>query len=103
MNQPADQPRVKTFRTEGSHPDLLVVYDDGRTVRCCGYSWCTGRCGLPAATLTFVDAGQAREYKAYSSMTACGPVIQGWRVAWTGETHALPAHQADDLRQRWWR
>ncbi len=94
---------VKNFRTEHPddrplHPVLVVIYEDGTEVRGCGDSWCTGTCGLPAVVLKI----KGGEFKAYSSMTACGPVIQSWRVTWTGERHELPPEQAVDLMRRMW-
>lgn len=97
-----------TLRTdyEGAirhHPDLLVqLRPEGEPLRCCGDSWCSGTCGLPALVLNRDTTEGAREYKAYSSMTACGPVMQLWRLKWEGPKVEIPAEFHEDFMKRMW-
>lgn len=83
------------------HPDLLVQFEaDKEPVLCCGDSWCHGACDLPA--LVIPAEGDRREMKAYSSMTACGPVMQSWRLEWKGSRLEVPPeHWADFLKRMW--
>ena len=40
--------------------------------------------------------------KMYSSMTACGPLMQNWRVEWQGQKVEVPVEHQDDFQKRWW-
>lgn len=95
--------RIRTdYRPGQSHPDVLVVLVDGEPeLRFCGDSWCTGECGLPAAVLADIGDGRG-ERKMYSSMTACGPVMQSWRVKWTGERYVMPEKFREHLLKAYW-
>lgn len=61
----------------------------------CGDSWCTGGCGLPALVI-------GTEMKAYSNMTAMGPVMQSWRTKWEGPTEEVPKEHQSHFLQRYW-
>ena len=82
------------------HPDVVVIFREGeQEVRFCGSSWCEGGCGLPAGVLA--DEGRG-ELKMHSSMTACGPVMQNWRVKWKGEKHVIPEEFRERLVAAYW-
>lgn len=95
-------PIVRTVRDrQGHHPDLSVQFEaDKAPIMCCGDSWCGGRCGLPA--LVMPDE-HGVELKAYSDMTACGPLMQSWRLKWTGPKVEVPVEHREDFGKRWWR
>lgn len=85
------------------HPVLSVVYvEGGPEIFGCGDSWCngSGSCGLPAIVIP-AKVGR-REQKMYSSMTACGPLMQNWRVEWQGQKVEVPVEHQDDFQKRWW-
>jgi hypothetical protein len=93
-----------------SGPSLRTLYESASPIlevrwspsdapqRFCGDSWCTGQCGLPALVMPHIDG----EWKAYSAMTACGPVMQPWRVQWLGEKVEIPEEHREHLRRRMW-
>lgn len=92
------------FRTEypdNSPPVLVVQWGvESSPERYCGGSTCKGGCGLPALVLQ----AHGREWKAYSSVVAHGPVWQPWRVTWTGAKVEVPAEYAaaeSTLRRTW--
>lgn len=69
--------------------------------RFCGESWCGGTCELPALIIPATDDWP--ELKAYSSMVACGPVMQRWRVKWAGAKVEIPeTYWPDFLKMMWW-
>lgn len=97
--------KLKTNRDDSRHLSMSMSLDGGETwgdQRVCGESWCRGDCGLPA--LVLIDEGRGLAYKAYSAMTACGPVWQPFRVQWTGE--CLPTPFVGDIdvmtKMMWW-
>ncbi len=108
--------KLKTTHDEAKplHPNLIFSVDDGTTWdprTFCGSSWCAGQCGMPALVLNWTDTkgydtkGKTFEFKAHSSMVACGPVFQRFRVAWNGEKTDLPATAGDGdqlLKMMWW-
>jgi hypothetical protein len=61
---------------------------------------------LPALVITYEDPdlGRAKTVKAHGSMVACGPVFQGFRVPWTGQTEQVPEDQdkAELFKLMWW-
>lgn len=93
---------VKLFTVDHGvdHLALLVAVHGAEPVRCCGYSWCRGKCGLPAFVIP--AHGDMPELKAYSNMTACGPVMQRWRVEWQGPRVEAPSDTWEYLMGRWW-
>lgn len=85
------------------HPDITVQFEAGQEpIRCCGASWCNGddACGLPA--LVIPATGDTPELKTYSVMTACGPVMQRWRLEWTGHRVEIPEEHRADFCKRYW-
>lgn len=83
-----------------AHPATLVSIRGAAPVRVCGDSWCRGRCGLPAMVIP--AHGGRPEMRLHGSMVACGPVMQSWRVEWTGARIEAPAETWEYLRGRWW-
>lgn len=81
---------------DAHHPCLDVSINDAAPVKVCAYSWCTGRCGLPA--LTSADA----KMKVFGPMTAVGPVLQRWRGEWKGEIIRLSEEDTAYLSTRFW-
>lgn len=88
--------KLRTTYCDG-RPTLLVQFADEEPSSYCGDSWCNGVCGLPALVVPGTP-----EMKAHSSMVAHGPVMQAWRVTWTGaKVEAPPEHHADLLKRYW--
>jgi len=97
-----DETKRRFPRVSDRHEDgkvvLVVEWREGEGAEeFCGESWCSGSCGRPA----LVIPGE-REQKAYSSMTACGPLMQDWRLKWVGTKREVPAEFRDDLMRRMW-
>lgn len=93
-------PRIWTDYS-GRHTALIVTMAEGvEPIRCCGDSWCTGKCGLPALCVPAGDGWP--DCKAYGSQVACGMVVQPWRVTWTGNKVDVPEEQRSALRKKWW-
>jgi hypothetical protein len=82
------------------HPTVLVEWTAGVEEEFCGDSWCTGTCGLPAAILEATPS--CRELKLHSNMVAAGPLMQSWRVTWTGKKRVIPAEYSAVLLKWWW-
>ncbi len=102
MSEIKKHPRIRTDHSfKAHHPTITVAFREGEEPRrFCGYSWCTGSCGLPAAVLS--DNGRG-EFKMYSDMTACGPVMQNWRVEWRGERFVIEEEFRETLeKMMWW-
>lgn len=88
--------KATRLRAEILHP-ILEATEPGKEPRhFCGYSHCTGDCGLPA--LTTPDGR-----KVFSSMVATGAVLQGFRGPWTGEKEVLSPELTKYLEGRMWR
>jgi hypothetical protein len=106
MPKPRRFPSVKTESDPITYDPVLVVQwtEDAEPQRFCDHSWCTGKCGLPALVMPPTTAAVSlRERKAYSSMVACGAMMQAWRVEWTGEKVEVPEeHRADIAERMWW-
>lgn len=103
MNRPIQYPRIRTVRDRGSNdPHIEVTWvEAAEPVKFCGASWCSGRCGLPALVIP-PCSDWPRGAKAYSDMVACGSMMQGWRVTWTGEMVEIPEEHRTDFAQRMW-
>ena len=99
-------PRIVTVRSEDPafkfHLFIEVHYSENeKTELFCGDSWCSGTCGHPAAIIPATL--EHSEFKMYSNMTACGNVMQRWRVTWTGPKVEVPVEHHRDFMQRiWW-
>ena len=109
MSEPTRYPLVKDTeresRTTDMHAEIDVTWAGGQPPqRFCGDNWCTGKCGLPALIIPWSSAG-GRNYwaKASGSQVACGALMQGRRVEWTGATVEVPPeHRADFEKRLWW-
>lgn len=93
--------KIRTDYARDGHPDVLItLHESEPPTRACGYSWCEGQCGLPAAVIP----DHHGEFKMYSNMTACGPVMQRWRtgVTWRGERFTIPEEFRAWLLTAYW-
>lgn len=87
-------PRIRTVWRNTGCPGVTIQYaEHGEVYTCCGHTWCVG-CILPAATVASL--------RVYSSMVACGKVVQPFRTSWNGSTHVVPQEFAAELRKRYW-
>lgn len=109
MTEPSRRIHLRNERDHGRvdrlHSDLLVSIDGAEPVRCCGSSWCTGTCGLPAAVIVVAAGRETPEHecKLYGSMVAVGYVVQRWRLKWTGTRFVIPQeHAAELMKMMWW-
>lgn len=85
------------------HNVIEVTYAEGQEPQYfCGDSWCSGACKIPAAIIPAVSRDERHEMKMYSSMTACGPLMQWWRVDWQGEKVVVPSEHHEDFSKRMW-
>lgn len=66
----------------------------------CGYSWCSGKCGLPA--LVIPADGERPEYKVMGSMVAYGAAAQPWRVKWEGQKVEVDNEDREHLLRQYW-
>jgi hypothetical protein len=93
------------LKTHHDHPSLSFSLDGGKTWderRFCGQSWCDGRCGLPALVLLVEHQNHTHVLKAHSSMVACGPVWQSFRVGWIGDNIPVQTDDPVDLSKMYW-
>lgn len=82
--------------TDKGHPVMHVDFGGNSPPPVvCAQSWCTGACGYPA--LVAVDGR-----KAHGQMVAFGPVLQPFRVEWTGAVIRLTEAQTAELEKSWW-
>lgn len=96
----ATYPRIVTdYR--GNHVAILATLAEGADpIRCCGESWCAGKCGMPALCVPASDGWP--NCKVYSDVVACGMAVQPWRVTWTGNRVDVSEEQRAALRKKWW-
>lgn len=82
------------------HGDHLAIRTSWSDSLFCGESWCSGDCGLPALVLPATH--ERSERKAHSNMVAHGPVVQMWRVPWTGARVTVPEEFREWIEGQWW-
>jgi hypothetical protein len=84
----------------GDPRDHPTITESTTGVVACGDSWCDGRCGLPALTLTVDD----KEFRAFGAMVAFGPVFQSFRLPWKGDKVAVTLDETPTavLLKRFW-
>lgn len=109
MSRPIRYPRIQDVRSiecaDPLHSEIDVTWrEEDPPQRFCGDNWCTGACNLPALVIPWPPSpyDSDRFSKASGSQVACGSVMQGKRVNWTGARVEVPPEFRKFMEGRIW-